>query len=184
MWSGVEDDDTRLFRFIHLPEERAALGERHFLPRFSQVAFIVQMPHMNLEGEMERLKGSALTDADKKEIAIRAACAKFWLLKYAAEEFKFTLQSTLPESVSDFSSEQKTALRKIHEYVQSNETLLGENLHTTLHEIRKESGLDAKTFFGAIYQSFLAKDSGPKAGWFLSVLDRAFLLKRLAEASK
>jgi len=42
----------------------------------------------------------------------------------------------------------------------------------------------AKEFFGAIYISILGKDSGPKAGWFLSVLPKEFLLKRLKKAIK
>jgi len=42
-------------------------------------------------------------------------------------------------------------------------------------------GYDPKDLFSAIYLSFLGKESGPKAGWFLSVLDRKFLEKRLEE---
>jgi len=38
--SGVEDDDTRAFRMSHLPEERDSIAER-FLPRFSQIAFLI-----------------------------------------------------------------------------------------------------------------------------------------------
>src|SRR3989344_5383125 len=40
-----------------------------------------------------------------------------------------------------------------------------------------------KELFAALYRIFLNRDSGPKAGWFLSVLLRDFVLKRLREAS-
>lgn len=182
-WSGVEDDDTRLFNFIHVPNERNNI-EKRFLPRFSEVAFIIQMPHLDLLGEIERMKGSTLTDADRAEAKLRADAARFWLDTYADEQFKFKLaKDAIPESAKNLSPEQKSALKKVREYIEATDPLIGEDLHTTLHEIRKESGLDAKKFFGAIYQSFLGKESGPKAGWFLSALDREFLISRLSEAS-
>ena len=75
-------------------------------------------------------------------------------------------------------------LKKVLEYIEENENLDGQDLHTALHEIRKESGIEAKDFFGALYMSFLNKTSGPKVGWFLSVLDRNYLLNRLREVSQ
>jgi lysyl-tRNA synthetase, class I len=60
----------------------------------------------------------------------------------------------------------------------------GQELHTKLHDIKKESGIAPKELFSAIYISFLGKDSGPKAGWFLSVLDKDFLERRLEEVIK
>lgn len=179
-FSGAEDDDTRLFRFIHAPNEREHIAER-FLPRFSLVAFLVQMPHMNLEQEVMRIKGGDLTAEDKKEIHMRAAYAKRWLDLYASEDFKYTLQEHMPESVKLFSSEQKQALKQLLTYVENYEKLDGQELHTTLHTIKTETGIDAKAFFSALYQSFLGRDSGPKAGWFLSVLDRDFIITRLKE---
>jgi lysyl-tRNA synthetase class 1 len=50
----------------------------------------------------------------------------------------------------------------------------GEELHAELHKTKE---------FKAVYLAFLAKESGPKAGWFLSSLPRDFVLARLAEAS-
>ncbi|GAH15272.1 unnamed protein product, partial [marine sediment metagenome] len=35
--------------------------------------------------------------------------------------------------------------------------------------------------FSAIYIIFIGKDSGPQAGWFLTSLDRNFVIKRLKE---
>jgi lysyl-tRNA synthetase class 1 len=67
------------------------------------------------------------------------------------------------------------------EYIKLQKDLDGQELHSKIHEIRKESGIEPKELFSAIYISFLGKDSGPKAGWFLSVLDREFLERRLGE---
>lgn len=182
-FSGVRDDDTRLFELIHKPELRGSLTEA-FLPRFSQIAFLVQMPHMNLEEEVAKMKGLALTEADMKVLEERSYFASRWLSVYAPEDFKFELQEDVPEVATHFSGEQKEALKKILEYIESKNTLDGQELHTMLHDVRKGMDIDAKAFFGAIYLSFLGKDSGPKAGWFLCVLDRDFLLKRLRVVSK
>jgi len=67
------------------------------------------------------------------------------------------------------------------EYVKSKEKVIGEELHTRLHDIRVEADIDPKEFFSAIYMTVLGKDSGPKAGWFLSVIDKEILEKLLSE---
>ena len=54
-------------------------------------------------------------------------------------------------------------------------------MHTFLHGLKEGLSIDAKDLFSAIYVSILGKSSGPKAGWFLSVLDRDFLVKRFTE---
>ncbi len=182
-FSGVKDDKTRLFALIHGEKEREALSPR-FLPRFSQVVFLVQMPHLSLENEVMKLKGSSLTPEDREELEERARYARHWLENYAPEQFRFVLRREgLPEEAKGFSDAQKDSLRKIRSYVEEHTRLDGQELHTFLHELRKSSGLEPEEFFGALYKSFLGKGHGPKVGWFLSVIDREFLLSRLGEAS-
>jgi len=72
---------------------------------------------------------------------------------------------------------------KVLEYIEVQKNIDGQEFHTKLHEIRKEIEIEPKDFFSALYLSFLGKESGPKAGWFLSVLDRNFLTKRLKEVT-
>lgn len=179
-WSGVVDDDTQIFRFAHLPHMRDAI-EKKFLPRFSQIAFLVQMPHILLEEELVRMKGSALTAADMEEIDMRIAYAKLWLENYADEAFIFKLQDTLPSKAQSLSQEQKAALKLFADRFEHLASTDGQSVHELTHAIKEESGLDAKAFFEAIYIVFLGKESGPKVGWFLSTLDRAFVLDRLRQ---
>jgi lysyl-tRNA synthetase class 1 len=142
------------------------------------------MPHLNFEAEIESLKGSPLTDADRKEAQERAQYAKHWLKVAAAEEFVFTLaEDAVPEGAKTLSDVQKGALQEVLAYVEDNQVLDGLALHTELHEIRKRRNIEPKAFFGAIYLSFLGKDHGPKVGWFLSVLNREFILRRLRDTS-
>lgn len=179
--TGIEDDETRLFSLIHKEGEIKS----RYLPRFSQIVFLAQMPHMNIEEEVVRMKGAPLTDEDKEELEERVVYAKQWIEKYAPEKYVFELQlDKVPDSVKNFTSVQKDALKKVLEVVKGMKELDGQELHTTLHDIRKEADIDPKEFFSAIYLAFLGKDSGPKVGWFLSVLEKGFLENRLEEVSK
>lgn len=183
-FAGEESDWTRIFSLIHTPKDRASVS-RHFLPRFSQMSFLVQMPHMNLEEEVRSMKGEDLTDADKKEIVNRSDAARRWLEAYAGEDFVYKLQEdAVPEAAKNFSQEQKDALKLILEYVRGRDELDGQEMHAMLHDVKEKSGIAPRDLFSALYISFLGKESGPKAGWFLSVLDKKFLEKRLGEVSE
>lgn len=163
-WAGTRDDFSRLFEFVHPKRE---LPAQSVLPRFSQVAFMVQMPHLDMCKEFP--------GADKAELDERAKYARHWLESYAPEKFVFKLQETLPEVAKNLPNSSKAALKSLHDLIASKETMpAGEDLHAELHKTKE---------FKAIYLVFLGKESGPKAGWFLSVLERGFVLKRLEEAS-
>jgi lysyl-tRNA synthetase class 1 len=178
-WEGIEDDDSQIFKFTHLPEERGSINERRFLPRFSQIAFFVQMPHMDIYEEVAKMKESELTDADRTEINLRVEYAKRWLANYADDRFIFELQDTVPVLVSELTAEQKIALTKLADKVEAGSEMTGETLHSLIHDVKEESGLSPKEFFTAIYIAFLGKESGPKVGWFLSTLEKEFLVSRL-----
>ncbi len=179
----TDDDYAKLFELVHPGRALPAPGT--FMPRFSQVAFLVQMPHLDIEKEVESLKGSPLTDSDKTELAERAEYAKKWIEEYAPEKFVFKLQDTLPEAAQSLSSEQKAALAELREYIDKRAAMpTGEELQHRLHEIKESRSIAPAELFGALYQSFLGKSFGPKVGWFLSVLPKDFVVTRLAEASK
>jgi lysyl-tRNA synthetase class 1 len=170
-WTGVKDDYARLFELAHpqiknwFCRHRRVLPRRQELPRFSQVAFVVQMPHMDLKKEF--------SSADSQELDERAAYAKKWLAACAPEKFVFKLQETMPAVA--LAAEQKAALKALAAFMESKPSMpSGEELQAKIHELKE---------FKAVYLVFLGKDHGPRAGWFLSALPREFVLKRLSEAS-
>lgn len=163
-WAGTRDDFSRLFEYVH---PGRAIPAQSALPRFSQVAFVVQMPHMDIYKEFP--------EADRTELDERAKYAKHWLEAYAPDKFVFKLQEALPEAAQNLSDSAKAALNALHDLIASRDTMpAGEEIHAELHKTKE---------FKAIYLAFLGKESGPKAGWFLSSLPRDFVLERLAEAS-
>lgn len=176
------DDYATIFRLSHPVALRRKIAT-HLLPRFSQIAYLVQMPHLSLEEEVAKAAAVTITSEDKKEIALRATYAKQWLTRCAPPDFRFEIQKTLPPEAASLSAKQKEALGTLRSFIEETTDLNGEVLHSKLHEIKTNLSLTPAEFFGPIYMSILGKASGPKAGWFLSVLPRDFLLKRLAEAS-
>lgn len=176
--SGVSDDFTRLFALIQVPNNQA-VPPTPWMMRFSQVAFIVQMPHMNLMDEAAKAKGRPLTDEEQAALAERADYARFWLATYAPEEYRFVLQESMP--AVELTEAQKRAFGMLATYMSEQRT--GEELHARLHELKSEAAIAPKELFSGIYRIFLGRESGPKAGWFLSVLPREFVEKRLQEAA-
>lgn len=177
---GVADDFTRLYALCQMPDEQAE-EPAHWQLRFSLLAFIVQMPHLDLEKEAEAVKGSALTDDEKALLAERAEYAKFWLSTYAPDQFKYELQQSMPTDAA-LTPAQKAAMGKLAEYLESGERT-GDEVHARLHELKTEVPIEPKELFGALYKVFLNRTSGPKAGWFLASLPKDYAVSRLKEAS-
>jgi lysyl-tRNA synthetase class 1 len=180
-----EDDYARLFTIIHGTFGRQVeLPE--FLLRFSQVAFLVQMPHLKTLDEAAKIKGAPLTKDEEVEIAERAQYALRWLESYAPEKYVFKLQETLPELAANLSDAQKKALGALAKDLEIEFPTNGEMMHALIRSIplRPTIAIDPKEFFVALYTIFLAKESGPQAGWFLAALPKDFVVGRLKEASE
>lgn len=178
------DDYARLFALCQLPNKRSQTS-LVWQMRFREVAFMVQMPHLDLHKEAEFAKGSPLSEEEVQKLDERAKYARFWLATYAPESFKYVLQQEMP--AVELSEVQKKALAEILAYLQAGDSpehrRSGEELHARLHELKTEVPIKPVELFQAIYCIFLARDSGPKAGWFLAGLPRDLVLTRLAEAS-
>ncbi len=169
-----DDDYARLFELIHPKISRSNLDIGP-LPRFSQVAFVVQMPHLDIEKEFP--------EADKVELRERAQYASKWLAQYAPEKFIFKLQDILPEAAKNLSPVQKKAMQTLLRYIEVLDSMpSGEELHHFLHGLKESEPITPVELFSAIYLLFLGKPMGPKAGWFLSVLPKEYIVKRLHEA--
>lgn len=174
-------DLGQAFHYAQLDSQH--MGSR-FFPRFSQVAFTVQIPHLDVMKEVERLKGAPLTPADREEAQERSEYAKVWLEEFADDRAKFEIQTEMPDLAHDLTDDQKAFLHTIAEFLRANATLTGEALHTQIHELRKASPLEARDAFGAIYATLLGKSSGPQAGWFLEALERGFVIERFEAAAR
>ncbi len=175
---GESPDLARTFYYARIEGEQPDC----YRPRFAKVVSLMQMPQVNLERAVARDKGAPLTDADRAELGLRAADARRWLGTYAPEHYKFEVRTRIPETVAALTPAQRRYLARVAEALGSR-SWTGEELHAHLHALKEEVGLGPREAFGAIYQAFLGRDSGPQAGWFLTALDGQFVLGRLQEAA-
>jgi lysyl-tRNA synthetase class 1 len=152
-----------------------------FRPRFARVVHLSQIPSVDVYQAAAAEKGSPLTDGDREELDARLADARRWLQTYAPPSYRFEVQASLPPAAAALSAEQRRFLEAVARLVE--QVTDGEALHAAIHDLKGEHGLTPKAAFGAIYQAFLGKDSGPQAGWFLAALDRQFVVRRLREAA-
>lgn len=101
-----------------------------------------------------------------------------WLDKWAGEDIKFQLREDIDES--EFSDKEKSFLKSLAQKVSAAlPDADGEWFHKAIYELAGEIGMEPKTTFGILYKALIGNTSGPRAGWFLSILPRDWLIKRL-----
>lgn len=176
--TNISDPKSDLARAFYYTNSESEYPK--YLLRFSKIAYMLQMPRVDIFSYAEKEKNESLTSIEKKEIENRIEIAKKWLEKFAPESFKFNITENLPEAAKKLSSIQKEFLTKILLSIKEKD-YSGEELHHKIHNIKKEMQIDPKEAFSAIYLTFIGKDSGPQAGWLLASLDKEFVIKRLKE---
>lgn len=152
---------------------------------FSQIVNVYQAALKNKEDALKILERTCPDEAGSQKQAIlnEFDFAKNWLEKWAPDEVKFDLKQELPNV--EISQLQKQMLGQLAQQIkESDGEKDGPWFHALIHEVREKNNLAPGEAFQAVYRVLLGKDSGPKAGWFLSILDKEFLINRFNEASK
>jgi len=118
--------------------------------------------------------------ADKQAEVIKKELSYIgsWLDKWAGEDVKFQLRKDF--DASEFSDQEKSFLKALGQEISSAPAdANGEWFHKIIYNLKDELGIEPKTMFETLYKALIGKKSGPRAGWFLSILPRDFLIKRL-----
>ena len=177
------DDLARVWALSQLSEPPAPIG---FRVRFSLIASWLQIPSIDPLREGALLKGSALDEAEERDLRRRIELARVWLERWAPDEAKFGIAKELPAlALSDL---QRAYLRAVAALVGS--ITDPEAMQQELYEVAKRVGLVtaegkvSKDAFGALYSAFIGKPNGPRAGWLLVTLDPAFVRGRLEDAAR
>lgn len=152
----------------------------HWVADFQLVTALSQMPHLDLVSELEKRKGSPFTDLERKHLQLRIRAAQYWVDRYATEEEKTRLQETLPARALELGEPERAFLHILAGLLE--ETLWdGDALQVSVFNAARLTPLDQPSAFKAIYRVLLDRENGPKAGNFLSFLDREFVMKRFTE---
>lgn len=113
-------------------------------------------------------------DVIKKELAF----IEEWLKKWAPEDVRFELVKNIDSDV--FSEQEKNLLSNLAQKIgQAPVDADGEWFHKTVYELKESMDLQPQQIFKPLYRALIGKESGPRAGWFLSILPRDWLVKRL-----
>lgn len=101
-----------------------------------------------------------------------------WLEKWAPEDIKFELKSSVEPS--DFNDHQKQFLNHLASTIENAPAEAdGEWFHKAIYELKDQIAMQPKEMFQTLYQALIGKNAGPRAGWFLSILPRDWLIARL-----
>jgi len=118
---------------------------------------------------------------DEEHLKQRTEHVKYWLDNFAPDMVKFNVKKDLPKL--DLNDDQKRFLRSFIS-IAENLNWDAEAIHNGIYESSEKESITIKTSFITIYQIILGKEKGPRAGYFLSNLDKDFVLKRFEEAVK
>lgn len=100
-----------------------------------------------------------------------------WLERWAPESVKFSLRSSV--QVGQFSDAQQAFFKNLAGNIAAApKDADGEWFHKAIYELQTDE-LPARELFKSLYQCLIGKDAGPRAGWFLSILPRDWLIARL-----
>jgi lysyl-tRNA synthetase class 1 len=127
---------------------------------------------------LSRTEYAEFAKTDKDIILAELRFIDAWLNKRAPEDVKFSVLETIPKiDLSQVEREFVQDLaRKIEE---APDNVDGNWFHQAIYEYKDKTGLAPKQLFGVLYRLIIGKDYGPRAGWFLSILPRDWLVKRL-----
>ncbi len=116
--------------------------------------------------------GESLDDQMKWQIEI----ARNWLSKYAPDIVKFRV---MPMDYTVHLNEVEKSI--LSDFVAQASKLQWnpEEIHNSVHEILKARNVSPKEGFGAFYRVIIGKDQGPRLGYFLSNMERDFVISRL-----
>jgi lysyl-tRNA synthetase class 1 len=127
---------------------------------------------------IKRTEHGATAEAEADIIRGELKFIDEWLRLRAPEDVKFSLAETV-----DFSSftepEQKFLKALGAKAAEAPADADGAYFHEAIYSLKDELGMAPKELFNTLYRALIAKESGPRAGWFLSMLPRDWLVSRL-----
>jgi lysyl-tRNA synthetase class 1 len=147
---------------------------------FSLLVASYQAALRDVDLTLSIISRSEYAEVAKTDATIVGAELKFidaWLQKHAPEDVKFALNDVV--SADSFSDVQKQFMATLADKVAAAPADAdGAWFHNAIYELRDDS-TPPKELFTTLYQAIIGKTSGPRAGWFLSILPRDWLIARL-----
>jgi len=120
-----------------------------------------------------------LSKDDEKHLKQRTEHAEYWLNNFAPEKERFEVKKNIPKLKLE--SDQ---IKYLESLIDDFKDIVweAEEIHNTIYDTSQKVDIKVKVAFKTIYQIILDKEKGPRAGFFLSNLDKDFVIGRIKEA--
>ncbi len=178
-------DPERIFALTEIDpaiDHRASAAA--FRPAFAHLALLAQIPGVDVAARVAAEKGSGLTQHEGTLLDERLRAARAWLDAYAPDDARIAVRMEgLPDRAAALTPEQRAFCAALAEVAQADPPADGEAWQALLFRVAADAGVGNGAAFRAVYLAFLGRANGPRAGWLLASLDRAFVLGRLRAAA-
>jgi lysyl-tRNA synthetase class 1 len=124
---------------------------------------------------------NALEEWDVSHLKQRIECVKFWLDSFAPDRVKFAIAKETPKM--ELVPEHKEYLSQLSLKL-SEEEWTPDGIHNAIYELAQAHNLKSKAAFQLVYRAILDEKFGPRLGYFLSTLDKDFVVNRIGEVTK
>lgn len=170
----------RLYEFSRIREDKF---KKKVIP-LTHLSMVYQAAQGNIDEIIRLLKRTGYATVKKEDsyFTEQIERTKNWLKKYAPENFRFEIRKKLPKDLK-LTKEQKELISATISRLEEGESD-PQILHNFIYDKGKSLNLRPMETFQPFYQILLGKNSGPKLGWFLMILDPKFLLTRLKDSIK
>lgn len=164
------------------PSADPAVEAARFRPPFGHLALLLQVPGPDIMERLAAEKGAPL-DAAESDLALeRIRAAEVWLESFAPETARLSVHyDRLPDV--DLTDSQRAFLRRLADEARTQEPAGGEAWQALIFSLAKQDDGRPADAFNALYQAFLGRTNGPRAGWLLASLSHPFVIGRLEEAA-
>ncbi len=169
-------DDEQLIQISMGNIEQSTISNIPFSHLVASYQAALKDPANTLE-IIRRTEHKETVDAQEETIKKELKFIDQWLKNWAPDDIKFELAQKPPKLISEPEREYLLALAEKVEAAPPDAD--GEWFHKAIYEFKDSAGLAPKQLFSALYKVLINQESGPRAGWFLSILPRDWLLKRL-----
>ena len=142
------------------------------------------MPGPDVLERLEAEKGAPLDDAEQAIAVERIRAAEAWLESFAPPESRIQIHyDAVPAGVAELTDAQRRYAAALADAIETQDPAGGEAWQALIFDVTKQLEIKAGEGFGAIYRAFLDRPNGPRAGWLLASLDKAFVIRRLRAVS-
>jgi len=181
---GVDEKEKDLLRAYEIGQPD---GPREHIPLqipYRHLVSVVQIAD-TFDGVLALLKRTEhLAEVEQKDVELlkqRVECVRFWLANFAPDEVKYIICQEMPKV--ELTDADLNFLRCALTSLQSLDWS-GDKIHDSVYESAKSCAIGAKGGFQVLYRIFIDRKQGPRLGYFLSTLDKEFVLQRIEEAIK